>query len=702
MRISAAAAAVLMCMSSSLGAQTVHPNDYGEIGLLQTPTARLAADGEFRLGVSLTYPYNALLFSTSIFPFLETGFRYSQVNNREFGTGGPVTNQSNKDRALDLKLRLKQESQNWPQIALGIRDFGGTGLFAGEYLVASRRFYDFDFSLGLGWGRLGARGGIRNPLSFLSSKFDTRSASTGLGGVPKFGDFFSGREVSLFGGVAWNTPIRHLSVLLEYDGNDYQSEALNNNQPVRFPINFAASYTPWPWLFLSLGLERGDRATARILLRTNFEEVTGIPKINDPPLPGWSNAGPTESRPLLADDIEKISNDLKQQGIVLQALDQNPENRELSVWVSRSSFPDEARPMGRALRILSRHAPQNFNYFNVVETSRGLPLRKIGMLRKDAEATFSGVNDLSEVVRRVDYAGTEVTPDTASQPALAPQSSFNGSMGPDLRQHVGGPDAFYFYQIFWAVRGEFLLTPQWNISSAVGFDISNNFDGLTNLPTSDLPHVRSEIVQYLKEGRNSLIQLESNYVGALAKDLYWRLSAGIFEQMYGGVAGEVLYRPLGRSWALGVDLNRVRQRTFKQRLDFLDYEVTTGHLTAYWKIPDTQIQVKLSAGQYLAGDRGVTLDVSRRFSSGIQLGAFATKTNVSAAQFGEGSFDKGFYLGFPFDLFFTKSSRDYRVFTFKPLTRDGGQKVRDGESLYSLTDVGAGTVDAVLSPGFLK
>ena len=44
----------------------------------------------------------------------------------------------------------------------------------------------------------------------------------------------------------------------------------------------------------------------------------------------------------------------------------------------------------------------------------------------------------------------------------------------------------------------------------------------------------------------------------------------------------------------------------------------------------------------LAGDKGVTLDLSRRFKSGFTMGVFATKTNLSAEEFGEGSFDKGF------------------------------------------------------------
>ena len=47
---------------------------------------------------------------------------------------------------------------------MGLQDVIGTGLYAGEYIVASKRFWDVDVSLGLGWGRLGTGADIGNPL----------------------------------------------------------------------------------------------------------------------------------------------------------------------------------------------------------------------------------------------------------------------------------------------------------------------------------------------------------------------------------------------------------------------------------------------------------------------------------------------------------------------------------------------------------
>ena len=90
-----------------------------------------------------------------------------------------------------------------------------------------------------------------------------------------------------------------------------------------------------------------------------------------------------------------------------------------------------------------------------------------------------------------------------------------------------------------------------------------------------------------------------------------------------------------------MSLHKVRQRGYDQRFSFRDYENTTGHIGIYADFP-YEVSGQMLIGEYLAGDKGLTLDLSRRFKSGFTLGVFASKTNLSAEEFGEGSFDKGF------------------------------------------------------------
>ena len=47
-------------------------------------------------------------------------------------------------------------------------------------------------------------------------------------------------------------------------------------------------------------------------------------------------------------------------------------------------------------------------------------------------------------------------------------------------------------------------------------------------------------------------------------------------------------------------------------------------------------------GRFLAKDSGFHLDLSRGFKSGLRIGAFLARTDISYAEFGEGSFDKAF------------------------------------------------------------
>ena len=77
----------------------------------------------------------------------------------------------------------------------------------------------------------------------------------------------------------------------------------------------------------------------------------------------------------------------------------------------------------------------------------------------------------------------------------------------------------------------------------------------------------------------------------------------------------------------------------------------------------------------MAQDVGYTLDISRRMPSGWRAGIFFSRTNVSAEDFGEGSFDKGFYFNFPLSYFSKNYSKSVNGFRLRTMTRDGGQKL---------------------------
>jgi hypothetical protein len=92
----------------------------------------------------------------------------------------------------------------------------------------------------------------------------------------------------------------------------------------------------------------------------------------------------------------------------------------------------------------------------------------------------------------------------------------------------------------------------------------------------------------------------------------------------------------------------------------------------------------ISFGRYLANDSGFTFDFSRIFHNGGKAGFFFTLTDISFREFGEGSFDKGFYFSFPLDIFSNNYNRNNTGFKLRPLTRDGGAKLEINNSLLDI------------------
>ena len=86
----------------------------------------------------------------------------------------------------------------------------------------------------------------------------------------------------------------------------------------------------------------------------------------------------------------------------------------------------------------------------------------------------------------------------------------------------------------------------------------------------------------------------------------------------------------------------------------------------------------LSGGRYLAKDSGITMNMSKTFKTGFVLGFYATKTDISAYEFGEGSFDKGIYFSIPLDLVSKNYRKNNARFVWKNLTRDGGAMLSGG------------------------
>ncbi|RZW06097.1 MAG: YjbH domain-containing protein, partial [Rhodobacteraceae bacterium] len=206
-------------------------------------------------------------------------------------------------------------------------------------------------------------------------------------------------------------------------------------------------------------------------------------------------------------------------------------------------------------------------------------------------------------------------------------------------------------------------------------------DKIDNSVTSGLPQVRSDISIYNTEGDPALESLTIAHYGRPAANLYSRVTTGYLESMFGGVSGEVLWKPVDSRLAIGAEVNWVQKRDYDQQFGFQDYDVVTGHVSTYYEFGNGFLG-QLDVGQYLAGDVGATLSLAREFDNGWLVGAYATRTDATFADFGEGSFDKGIRIVIPTEWFRGEPSRASRELDLRSLSRDGGARLKVDGRLY--------------------
>ncbi len=654
-------------------------NDWGGVGLLQTPTARMRTVGYGSMTLSRAYPYSYVNFFLQPMDWMEFGFRYTSVSNRLYGPR-IAGDQAYKDKSTDVKFGLLDESAYWPQVALGMRDITGTGLFSGEYLVANKRTGQFDWSIGMGWGYSGGRGNLNNPLTLMSDTFETRKVDVGEGGNFSTSSYFRG-PVSLFGGVQFQSPWDPLILKLEYDGNDYQHEPQGNNLPQDSPFNLGAVYRPGDSFEVMLGFERGNTFTLGITMQTDMKKMA-TPKLDDPaPVPVASER-PQRS----AIGIATVRDFENQSGWTVDSIEQNANTLRVNVRDAEGTYWRERT--GRANAVLHRDAPSRIDFFSFVQRQRGTAM----VVHKVDRAAWvrAQTEPLPPSEQRESIIAQQVEP---AQPAgEVGQSIYRGipsglEMAPNigLRYNLGGPDSFVLYQIFAEGRARLSLREDTWLQGSLQLGLIDNYDNFNYTAPSNLPRVRTYIREYTTSSAVTMPNLQFTHTGKLSDDQYYSVYGGYLEPMFVGAGVEWMYRSLGSPIAVGVDLNRVRQRDFNQDLALRDYQVETGHATLYWDTGWRDVLANLSAGRYLAGDVGVTVELSRVFRNGVRFGGYFTKTNVSAEQFGEGSFDKGLYVRIPFDTMLTRSSGQVGNFNWKPLIRDGGAKLGREVQLYELT-----------------
>ena len=793
----------------------ISANMWGETGLLQTPSARSAPAGTAAATLGLFQPYGNLNLYFAPLNGVEFIMRYTNINNIPYGEQSLSGGQTYKDKSTGLKVRLLKENAYIPELAVGVRDLLGTGLFSGEYFVASKRHSDFDFSLGMGWGQLGTRNNVTNPfVTAFGQNYATRPAVTTNQGGTSTGGFFHG-TAALFGGVQYHTPWDNVVLKMEIDGNNYQQLPFSNTLPVKSIFNFGATYQ-----MKNADFTVGSLGNSQVMFIVSLHErldLLSTPKLAEAKaipvdlktvgsytptnprlmldLPSTTNANKSNAtstamvtnKKLETTPKQNTKNNLAQKtstvdstannsiassspnsngdtGTANNATGEAPStaNTSSTASLSKVNITTQYNPtlldfemqtqwkvkglqgnqrtwtvhlldasgvfvrsrINRGVAVLHRDAPSQIETFQIQFYNWGMLVSEFSIDRKQWMLSQTQLLPPSQIHPSITTFNTATLPADGgnpffkksvnselskptqnSSPSLAPELALKEdassaptmvdelnhkplqtNLGVSYSQVVGSPDSPFLFAF--GVKGEALYKFRENtwITGTVNARLVDNF-GKYNYdpPPTGLQPVRTDIRQYMTQSIGTMPNLQLTNTGKLADNHFVSAYAGYLELMFAGVGGEYLWRPTNSKVAVGVDVNRVRQRQFNVWTSMQNYAVTTGHLTTYWDTGVQDILVKASYGKYLAGDIGGTLDLSRVFANGVKVGAYATRTNVNYAQFGEGSFDKGVYVSVPFDAFFARHSDSSANLLFTPLIRDGGAMLFRKYKLYDMT-----------------
>lgn len=544
--------------------------------------------------------------------------------------------QDYKDKGFNLKIRLKKEG-SLPAIAIGLNDFAGTGYYSSEYIVSSYGVGNIDMHFGLGWGQLNGTSDFKNPLSYVHDSFLDRPIEyEGKGGAFNPSQYFSGPSVSPFYGISYRL---NKNLFLNFEKDTILIDGPRMPYPDKEnDYSYGLKYSLNKNLSLGLSYERGSYFSLGFVYK------------NDP-------------RATKSYEYQKANTSVGDNKYT--QLIKNLEENGIGV----NKITETSRSLGLELTQFI-HSDIALVEQIIKESGRDAGINK--SIKKDIKiANLSAVTEIDESFKR--NAKVIYERDTARV--------FSTNTTARFRPFFASREEFFKGAFLLENDSEFVLKENLFFNTNLKYSIANNFDDLRFPPVDTYPaQVRSDIKQYLKNMDKGILvgRAQLDYHLTPKKNHHLMISGGILEDMFSGYGLEYLYFKQNTNYAYGFEIFNVRKRDYDWGFGHLDYENLTYSANLYYRnYGSIPFDMKISAGEYLAGDLGSTIEFKRQFSNGVSFGVFATFTDVSTEQFGEGSFDKGITFNIPI-------YGNFINYTWRPLTKDPGAKIIRKNSLHDL------------------
>ena len=718
------------------------PNHGGQSGYINMPSAVVEPDGTFSVGYSYDSPYGQTWVTSSILPFLQVTGRYVSITgipafpgaDPEYGKGYGRY----KDKVVDGKLRLWSEGAWMPSVAVGATDLFGTELFKGQYIVATKTFgatknieaslgyarhrpdgvfagarwtpaelprwsmvaeydatnYSRDFaasataaaarrkggSVGIeyrwGWLALQAARG-RDQFSvnaFVSIPFGEREF------IPKIFEpayFIDDKnppprpsKEEWHGNAGYGADLVNALVKQDYknirvqqEGNTLaltltNSRISNLGRAVGRAARTAVAFTPAGVTTIRITYTKLDQPIATY-------EFFDLPKLND-----------------------YFSGKIDRQAFLDAVLLRYPEKSDVirdsqQTWLNE--FLDQparvkpvvAVPMMAAAPV----APDS-----AISSAAGLPSPAEPVVAIPVPAVVKAANAVKTDGKLA--VGVGVDGDVIQVKSMDREAN-RFKIAPKVGFFFNDPSGAFRYSVSAVANYDQRLGDGLYLNGAASLQLLETVSGVKQASNSSLPHVRSDVAEYLRGDRLTLSRILLNKYDNPAERVYTRLSAGLYEDMFRGVGGQALYLPTDKRWAADLAVDALQQRGYDGILSTRDYKTVTAIGSLHYRLPH-DITVTARAGRFLAKDTGVRLEFKRRFQSGIEVGAWYTHTNgndiTTPGTPSKPYQDRGVFLSLPLNIMLPMDTQANAGFAISPWTRDVGQMVASPGDLYDMIE----------------
>ena len=604
------------------------------------PSARFYDEGVHGITIYDGTPDQKITMTSSPYDWMEASFFYTNIQGRSYCSdpADSVCSQDYKDKGFNLKVRIKDEGV-WPAIALGVYDIAGTGLYSSEYAVASYGTNNTDFHFGLGWGLLnGADKNLKNPLGYIYHSFKNRPANyEGNGGNFQPERYFSGKTVSPFFGLSHALNDK---VLLKFEYDTTVGPGKIGYAAPKSDYSFGMEYNINDNFSIGIASERGNFTSLKFIYKNNPKK--SIKKYEYKK----------------ADDIDendskynKLVKNLEENGIGVNKIYET--SKSIGLELTQFIHPD----LYVVEEIITQAKIDSGINKNIKKDLVIADLKAISEIDSDYQNSAKTIYERKST-RRINTANS-----VRFRPFLASREGFfKGAL-------IAENDT------------EFIIRDNLFFHSNLKYSLWNNFDDLYIPPKVTFPaQVRSDVKEYLRNMQDGVLigRAHLDYYLTPISNHHIMLTGGIFEDMFSGIGVEYLYFKQNTNFALGFEVFNVTKRDYEWGFGHLDYTNTIAAANFYYRnYGSIPFDMKISIGEYLAGDEGFTLNLSRTFSNGVKFGVFASITDVSTGQFGEGSFDKGIFFNIPI-------YGNLINYTWRPLTKDPAAQLNRKNSLHDL------------------